>query len=71
MHEALRRALQPEPLDTQALLACVHARGLANRVLQLAPTHSALPDGRPAAAKGQDADRATAYVSAARPAPCP
>jgi hypothetical protein len=48
--------------DTQALLAAVHARCLPNRVLRVVPPDAELPAGHPAAGKGRQDGRATAYV---------
>jgi uncharacterized protein YyaL (SSP411 family) len=48
--------------DTQALLDVVHASSLPNRVLAVVPDPDALPQGHPAAGKGAQGGRATAYI---------
>ncbi|MDP6345142.1 MAG: thioredoxin domain-containing protein [Alphaproteobacteria bacterium] len=45
-----------------ALLRVLHGAALPNRVLQVVPTDATLPQGHPAAGKGQAEGRATAYV---------
>ena len=47
---------------TDALLAAVHRRCLPNRVLQVIAPDDTLPDGHPAAGKGQLDGKPTAYV---------
>jgi len=48
--------------DTDALLATVARHCLPNRVLQVIAPGEALPDGHPAAGKGQADGKATAYL---------
>lgn len=48
--------------DTEALLRVVTERCLPNRVLQVVAPGEALPQGHPAAGKGQVEERATAYL---------
>ncbi len=48
--------------DTQALLAAVRQVCLPNRILQVIAPADTLPEGHPAAGKGQSDGRATAYV---------
>src|SRR3546814_2451240 len=48
--------------DTDALLRKVTERCLPNRILQVVAAGEALPEGHPAAGKGQVEDQATAYL---------
>ena len=48
--------------DTRALVAAVMSHALPDRLLQIVPPDSSLPDSHPAFGKTQDDDRATAYV---------
>jgi uncharacterized protein len=67
-NELLQRALQivirgrRGEADTEALLRAVAGVGLPNKVLSVVPPEAALPQGHPAAGKGQSDGRATAYV---------
>ena len=66
--EVLQRAVQivvvgeREAADTQELLRAIHDLCLPNRVLQVIGPDRTLPGGHPAAGKGQNEGRATAYV---------
>ncbi|MCG8359795.1 MAG: thioredoxin domain-containing protein [Kiloniellales bacterium] len=66
--ELLRNALQIVIVgdrsadDARALLQAVRRQSLPNLVLQTVPAGEALPDGHPAAGKGQTDGAATAYV---------
>ncbi len=66
--ETLRTALQVVVIgrrgeaDTDALIAAVTGRSLPTRVLQVVAPGTELPEGHPARGKGQEDDRATAYV---------
>src|SRR5216684_2416984 len=48
--------------DTAALLHALSGASLPNKVLMVVPPEAALPEGHPAAGKGQIGGRATAYV---------
>jgi len=48
--------------DTESLLRAVHDRCLPDRILQVVGPDEALPEGHPAAGKGQQNGHATAYV---------
>ncbi len=67
-NELLQRALQIVVRgrmgedDTAALLHALSGASLPNKVLMVVPPEAALPEGHPAAGKGQIGGRATAYV---------
>jgi uncharacterized protein YyaL (SSP411 family) len=69
-NELLERALQIVvrgrigDSDTDALLRAVAGVSLPNKVLAVVPPDADLPEGHPAAGKGQAGGRATAYVCA-------